>query len=231
MEYISQDRYSTLYPPNHFSVLPIFICPGSDLFYMIYSPSPYPTTNGNVSGTRYHSKRPSELDLCFSQPDSCNLLSHIPRYDARKMYSSTQGFRVLAIRTVMHWNAHLHIRGQAQHTHVPQPIHPTVSSVYYHHQILRTIYPTAGWCHSVYVVVQEAQRPFCRNLSCSPLLRGLGGVESLAELPARMTHASIPPAEREALDIEGLVRLSLSYRIEEVEDLRGALDYLGWAGG
>ncbi|KAG2339031.1 hypothetical protein BDR05DRAFT_1062358 [Suillus weaverae] len=60
------------------------------------------------------------------------------------------------------------------------------------------------------------------------LAESLGGVESLAELPARMTHASIPPAEREALGIEGLVRLSCG--IEEVEDLvedlRGALDGL-----
>ncbi|KAG1875073.1 Cys/Met metabolism PLP-dependent enzyme-domain-containing protein, partial [Suillus tomentosus] len=60
------------------------------------------------------------------------------------------------------------------------------------------------------------------------LAESLGGVESLAELPARMTHASIPPAEREALGIEGLVRLSCG--IEEVEDLvedlRAALDGL-----
>lgn len=60
------------------------------------------------------------------------------------------------------------------------------------------------------------------------LAESLGGVESLAELPAQMTHASIPPAEREALGIEGLVRLSCG--IEEVEDLiddlRDALDAL-----
>ncbi|KAG1718910.1 hypothetical protein EDB19DRAFT_1919704 [Suillus lakei] len=51
---------------------------------------------------------------------------------------------------------------------------------------------------------------------------------SLAELPAQITHASIPPAEREVLGIEGLV--CLSCRIEDVEDLvedlRSALDGL-----
>ncbi|KAG1763562.1 pyridoxal phosphate-dependent transferase [Suillus placidus] len=66
------------------------------------------------------------------------------------------------------------------------------------------------------------------KLKLFTLAESLGGVESLAELPARMTHASIPPAEREALGIEGLVRLSCG--IEEVEDLvedlRGALDGL-----
>jgi len=47
----------------------------------------------------------------------------------------------------------------------------------------------------------------------------LGGVESLIEHPAIMTHASIPKATRESLGItDGLVRLSVG--IEDVEDLR-----------
>ncbi len=46
----------------------------------------------------------------------------------------------------------------------------------------------------------------------------LGGVESLAELPAIMTHASIPPERRRALGIsDGLIRLSVG--IEHVDDL------------
>ncbi|KAG1840174.1 hypothetical protein DFJ58DRAFT_810966 [Suillus subalutaceus] len=44
-----------------------------------------------------------------------------------------------------------------------------------------------------------------QKLELFTLAESLGGVESLAELPARMTHASNPPAEREALGIEGLV--------------------------
>ncbi|RXW17767.1 hypothetical protein EST38_g8089 [Candolleomyces aberdarensis] len=50
------------------------------------------------------------------------------------------------------------------------------------------------------------------------LAESLGGVESLAEHPASMTHAGIPKQEREALGItDGLVRLSVG--IEDVEDL------------
>jgi cystathionine gamma-lyase len=46
----------------------------------------------------------------------------------------------------------------------------------------------------------------------------LGGVESLAEHPAIMTHASIPPERRKALGIDdGLVRLSVG--IEHADDL------------
>ncbi|OAX39351.1 hypothetical protein K503DRAFT_769594 [Rhizopogon vinicolor AM-OR11-026] len=55
------------------------------------------------------------------------------------------------------------------------------------------------------------------KLKLFALAESLGGVESLAEVPAEMTHASIPLAKREALGIEGLVRLSCG--IEEVEDL------------
>ncbi|KAH0835053.1 Cys/Met metabolism PLP-dependent enzyme-domain-containing protein [Lanmaoa asiatica] len=50
------------------------------------------------------------------------------------------------------------------------------------------------------------------------LAESLGGVESLAEVPAQMTHSSIPEAERAALGIgENLIRLSVG--VEETEDL------------
>ena len=55
----------------------------------------------------------------------------------------------------------------------------------------------------------------------------LGGVESLIEHPAIMTHASIPKEQREALGIDdGLIRVSVG--IEDIDDLcndlRAALD-------
>ncbi|PSP79733.1 cystathionine gamma-synthase [Halobacteriales archaeon QS_1_68_20] len=54
------------------------------------------------------------------------------------------------------------------------------------------------------------------------LAESLGGVESLIEQPAAMTHASIPPEEREAIGLtDGLVRVSVG--IEHVEDLRADL--------
>jgi cystathionine gamma-lyase len=51
------------------------------------------------------------------------------------------------------------------------------------------------------------------------LAESLGGVESLIEHPALMTHATIPPAQRAALGIgDGLIRLSVG--IEDIEDLK-----------
>ncbi len=57
---------------------------------------------------------------------------------------------------------------------------------------------------------------------CS-LAESLGGVETLISHPASMTHASVPPEERERLGItDGLVRISVG--IEDVEDLIADLD-------
>ena len=59
----------------------------------------------------------------------------------------------------------------------------------------------------------------CRLFS---LAESLGGVESLIEQPALMTHASLPAAVRASLGIsDGLVRFSVG--IEDPEDLIGEL--------
>lgn len=55
------------------------------------------------------------------------------------------------------------------------------------------------------------------------LAESLGGVESLIEHPAIMTHASVPPANRKRLGIsDGLVRLSVG--VEDARDLRDELE-------
>ncbi len=63
-----------------------------------------------------------------------------------------------------------------------------------------------------------AARRFLSRLEVFALAESLGGVESLADHPATMTHASVPKAERERIGIsDGLVRLSVG--IEDVHDL------------
>ena len=69
-------------------------------------------------------------------------------------------------------------------------------------------------------------RRFLENTRLFALAESLGGVESLIEHPALMTHGSIPPEQRAVLGIsDALVRLSVG--VEDVndlrEDLRGAL--------
>jgi len=65
--------------------------------------------------------------------------------------------------------------------------------------------------------VEEADK-FLTSTRLFTLAESLGGVESLAEHPAQMTHGSIPPAERALLGIgDNLIRLSIG--VEDQEDL------------
>jgi cystathionine gamma-lyase len=55
------------------------------------------------------------------------------------------------------------------------------------------------------------------------LAESLGGVESLIEHPAIMTHASVPPENRKALGIDdGLIRISVG--VEALDDLWADLE-------
>jgi len=64
----------------------------------------------------------------------------------------------------------------------------------------------------------DATRKVLENFSLFALAESLGGVESLVNHPAIMTHASVPPERRAELGIsDSLIRLSVG--IEDVEDL------------
>jgi cystathionine beta-lyase/cystathionine gamma-synthase len=59
---------------------------------------------------------------------------------------------------------------------------------------------------------------FATNVEIFTLAESLGGVESLVNHPASMTHASIPKEEREKAGVvDGLLRLSVG--VEDIEDL------------
>lgn len=69
----------------------------------------------------------------------------------------------------------------------------------------------------------ERTTAFVSGLEIFALAESLGGIESLVDHPASMTHASIPREEREKVGIlDGLVRLSVG--VEHVEDLAADLD-------
>lgn len=66
---------------------------------------------------------------------------------------------------------------------------------------------------------QAAAHLFCQHTKVFTLAESLGGVESLCEVPASMTHAGIPKDQREIAGVfDDLVRMSCG--IEEAEDLK-----------
>ena len=71
--------------------------------------------------------------------------------------------------------------------------------------------------------IDEA-RKFLENVHIFALAESLGGVESLIESPAIMTHASVPAEQRRLLGIDdNFIRISVG--IEDVEDQLADLDY------
>jgi cystathionine gamma-lyase len=71
----------------------------------------------------------------------------------------------------------------------------------------------------------EGTRRFLENTELFALAESLGGVESLINHPALMTHASVPKERREKLGVtDSLVRLSVG-----IEDVRDLIDDLKFA--
>ncbi|MFQ3581065.1 MAG: cystathionine gamma-synthase [Chloracidobacterium sp.] len=108
--------------------------------------------------------------------------------------------------------------------------HPRVERVYYpglaehpHHALAKRQMSGFGGMLAFDVGRLEAARKVLETLSIFALAESLGGVESLACHPATMTHASVPPDERQRLGItDGLVRLSVG--IEDLTDLLADVD-------
>ncbi|PTL77858.1 cystathionine gamma-synthase [Vitiosangium sp. GDMCC 1.1324] len=73
----------------------------------------------------------------------------------------------------------------------------------------------------------ESARKFLKTVKIFACAESLGGVESLIEHPAIMTHASVPKETREVLGIsDGLIRLSVGIEDAQdlIDDLKHALD-------
>jgi len=109
--------------------------------------------------------------------------------------------------------------------------HPKVEKVYYpglpsheQHALARRQMPAyGGMVSAVLAGGLDVARPFLERCRIFALAESLGGVESLIEHPAIMTHASIPADIRARLGVaDGLVRLSVG--IEDVSDLIADLD-------
>lgn len=109
--------------------------------------------------------------------------------------------------------------------------HPKVERVYYpwlpshpQYELARRQMRGGGGMVSVELraTVEEAKRVLTRMRVFS-LAESLGGVESLVDHPASMTHASIPAEQRRATGLQdGLIRLSVG--IEDQDDLIADLD-------
>jgi len=135
-----------------------------------------------------------------------------------------RGLKTLAIRMERHC-------ANARHLAAWLEAHPAIERVYYpglpsHPQQAMAREQMPGGGGMVTIILRgglEAARTMLERCRLFALAESLGGVESLIDHPAIMTHASVPAEVRQSLGlVDGLVRLSVG--IEDVEDLRRDLE-------
>ncbi len=135
-----------------------------------------------------------------------------------------RGLKTLAVRMQRHAeNAERVVDWLVEHPRVSTvwyPMHPT------HPQYELARRQMSGFGGMVSFELDAdlaAAARFCAATKVFILAESLGGVESLIELPAAMTHASIPPDVRAQIGIaDGLVRASVG--IEHIDDLLADLE-------
>ena len=136
-----------------------------------------------------------------------------------------RGVKTLGVRMKQHEKNAIEIaKFLEQHPKIEKVVYPGLES-HPHHQLAKEQMSGFGGMITFFIKGGlDAARTFLENVDLFVLAESLGGVESLIESPAIMTHASIPKAEREKIGLsDNLIRVSVG--IEEVEDLIEDMKY------
>ena len=131
-----------------------------------------------------------------------------------------RGVKTLAVRMKQHCQSALEIaKLLEEHPKIEKVLYPGLQS-HPQYEIAKNQMDYFGGMITIFLKSDiEGVKKFLSSLKVFTLAESLGGVESLIEHPAIMTHASIPKEVREANGIsDGLVRISVG--IEDLEDLK-----------
>ncbi len=139
-------------------------------------------------------------------------------------FLAMRGLKTLHLRMRAHCENAQELAGWLEkHPGIERVIYPGLKS-HPQHALAKRQMPGFGGIITIEVKggLKKARR-MLERCELFALAESLGGVESLIDHPAIMTHASIPPANRKRLGIsDGLVRLSVG--VEDVADLRRELE-------
>jgi cystathionine beta-lyase/cystathionine gamma-synthase len=187
--------------------------------YIIHSTTKYVAGHSDVVGGALIARDESRKeDIWFHQNSAGTVNSP---FDA---FLTLRGLRTLHLRMQRHCeNARMLADFLKAHPKVDKVIYPGLAC-HPHHPIAREQMRDFGGmvCFELPGGVPQATE-LVKRTKLFALAESLGGVESLVELPAPMTHASVPPEQRKAIGIaDGLVRLSVG--IEDGDDLRHDLE-------
>ncbi len=134
-------------------------------------------------------------------------------------YISLRSLKTLALRMRQHdTNGRQIAEFLAKHPKVDRVVYPGLAS-HPQHALAKEQMLGFGGMITMYIKGgMSSARTFLESVKVFALAESLGGVESLIEHPAIMTHASVPPEIRKTLGIDdAMIRLSIG--VENVEDL------------
>jgi cystathionine gamma-lyase len=139
-------------------------------------------------------------------------------------FLTLRGMKTLALRIQRHCeNAQRIAEWLAGRSGVAKVIYPGLASHPQHALARRQMHGFGGMVAAVLDRDLEGTRRMLERTRLFTLAESLGGVESLIEHPAIMTHASIPAETRARIGIsDGLIRLSVG--VEDADDLIADLD-------
>ncbi len=140
-------------------------------------------------------------------------------------FLSLRALKTLHLRMAQHsQNAQLVAEFLEGHSAVDRVLYPGLESHPQHELASRQMDGFGGMVTAILKGGLDESIAFLERCQLFALAESLGGVESLIEHPAIMTHASIPPENRAKLGIsDSLVRLSVG--VEDSRDLLAELEY------
>ena len=136
-----------------------------------------------------------------------------------------RSLKTLAVRMERHCENAMEIANFLEnHKAIEQVIYPGLKSHPQHDLANKQMRGYGGMLTVILKGGLDSAKSFLERTEIFALAESLGGVESLIEHPAIMTHASIPPEVRKEIGIsDGLVRLSVG--IESLNDLIEDLEF------
>ncbi len=187
--------------------------------YVIHSTTKYIGGHSDVVGGALVVRDPARAEEAWFHQNSAGT-SNSP-FDS---FLTLRGLRTLALRMERHCATAQMLAGFLEgHAGVDRVVYPGLESHPGHAVAREQMSGFGGMISFVLPGGVPQATELVRRCELFALAESLGGVESLIELPAPMTHASVPPEKRREIGIDdGLVRLSVG--IEDPDDLRRDLE-------
>jgi len=139
-----------------------------------------------------------------------------------------RGIKTLALRMERHNdNASAIANMLSQHNKIKATFYPGLKFHPGHAIAAKQMSPGFGGMIAFDVGTVEAGKTVCNNVRLCTLATSLGGVETILQHSASMTHAAVPPEERKKAGVtDGLIRLSVGIEDSDelIADLEQALD-------